>query len=201
MGFFDTIDRLKDAETEHLPPGKISSRAGRITQAMEVRPAKGAEKLNFLRPCPLCNGRNFIFGKNGGFFCPTCQPGIPGTPVEAGGPDRQDSEKEAGFPLKSETGFPGSVKADTTDQERAYFATAWSWIKGNMPDLLKAGWTRAALLKRSKYRYPTGWGIAWFQVWHQEGLVVTIGEKGKIIFSFFVCGKEITQTATPPLKK
>lgn len=37
-----------------------------------------------LKACPLCNGRDFIHGKKGGYFCVTCQPGIEGTPVKAG---------------------------------------------------------------------------------------------------------------------
>jgi hypothetical protein len=124
-----------------------------------------------------------LYNKNGGFFCLDCQPEATGTPVKAGGPDRQHDQAAA------------------TIEGREYFLTAWSWIKANMPELLAAGWTRRELLGRSKYRHPLKWGIAWFSVWHQEGLVVTIGKNGKIIFAFKASGKTITQAANPAMKR
>lgn len=38
-----------------------------------------------LKPCPICNGRDFVNGKQGGYFCKNCQPGIKGTSIKAGG--------------------------------------------------------------------------------------------------------------------
>ena len=39
-----------------------------------------------LKLCPLCNGREFIHGNQGGYFCRICQPDVrPGTPIRAGG--------------------------------------------------------------------------------------------------------------------
>lgn len=38
-----------------------------------------------IKPCPLCEGRDFVNGKQGRYFCKNCQPGIKGTPVKAGG--------------------------------------------------------------------------------------------------------------------
>jgi hypothetical protein len=202
MGFFDTIERVNDAEAKHFPPAKISDSAsqdtGTQTQPRASQPEKKAERrrqrFSFLRPCPLCGGKKFIHGQKGGFFCQLCQLGIIGTPVEAGGPDRQKQDQEAGP-------SGGSSHDNTMSQARGYFLTAWSWIKGNMPELLKAGWTRAALLQRSKHKYPLTWGVAWFSIWHEDAFDVTIGPKGEIVFSFQACGKTITQTARPPLKK
>jgi len=218
MGFFDTIERLKNAEAEQLQPEEISDQVNQGTGTKrqagtfqtEKKAGRRPERFSFLRPCPLCGGINFIFGNEGGFFCQVCQPGTIGTPVEAGGADRQLPDQEAVLQVGSgeneQNTFRGSRlsgtgKDTTTKQERGHFAAAWPWINGNILELLAAGWTRAALLQRSKYRYPTGWGIAWFPIWQQNALVVTIGKNGEIIFIFQVCGKTITQTARPPLKK
>lgn len=38
----------------------------------------------FLKPCPLCHGRDFIHGIRGGYFCVNCQPGQHGELVKAG---------------------------------------------------------------------------------------------------------------------
>lgn len=59
----------------------------------EIRPLK-AEIISFLmqppvetllKPCPICQGRDFVHGHKGGFFCIECQPGArPADPVRAG---------------------------------------------------------------------------------------------------------------------
>ncbi len=39
-----------------------------------------------LKPCPICNGLNFIHGHKGGYYCVVCQPDArPGLSVKAGG--------------------------------------------------------------------------------------------------------------------
>lgn len=216
MGFFDTIDRLKSEDSGHRPPEIIEDQATSNSQNSEKKPVEQPvftekkiwfkrEELTFLRPCLSCGGKDFIYGKDGGFFCLDCQPGAVGVPVKAGGPDRQKADPEAGLQECDTESFPGfsapagSRNIAEIEQGRGYFFTAWSWIKENMPELLAAGWTRAALLQRSKYRYPLKWGIAWFSVWHQKGLVVTIGKNGKVIFSFQEQGRTITQAASPTL--
>lgn len=217
MGFFDTIDRLKSEEPGHRPPEILADQTTRNSQNTEKKPVEHAdftkekiifrrETLLFLNPCPLCGGRDMLYNKNGAFFCLGCQPEATGTPVKAGGPDRQEADPEAGLHECDTKNFPGfsapagSRNIAEIEQGHGYFLTAWIWIKENMPELLAAGWTRAALLQRSKYRHPLKWGIAWFSVWHQKGLVVTIGQKGKIIFSLQEQGRTITQTASPPIK-
>lgn len=102
MGFFDTIERLKNEETEQQPE-KISGQVHQDTETKrhpgtcqaEKRAGRRPERFSFLRPCPLCCGINFIAGNEGGFFCQICQPGIMGTLVEAGGADRQQPDPEA----------------------------------------------------------------------------------------------------------
>lgn len=217
MGFFDTIDRLKSTETE-LQPAIITDQDSREnekkrqTGPFQVKKKTNSkpERLSFLRTCPLCNGKKFIYGNDGGFFCLVCQPGIMGTPVEAGGADRQQPDHEAVLQVvprenkqNTQRGsrLPETVKDTATKQERGHFAAAWPWIRSKLPELLAAGWTRAALFQRSKYRYPLGWGIAWFSIWNQDALVVTTGKNGEIIFTFQSCGRTITQTARPPIKK
>ncbi len=59
--------------------------------------APNPEKLKFLKPCPICGGRDFIHGHEGGFFCISCQPGIEGLPVLALG-YRNPPEKAKGLP-------------------------------------------------------------------------------------------------------
>jgi len=191
MGFFDTIDRIKTEKTAAQITTDSTRRPGPAPQTSKETPVEHAdftkkkisfrrETLSFLRPCPLCGGRDMLFNKTGGFFCLDCQPEATGTPVKAGGPDRQHDPAAA------------------TIEGREYFMTAWSWIKNNLPELLASGWTRRELLGRSKYRYPLKWGIAWFSVWHQNGVIVTIAQNGKIVFSFQEQGKAKTLSASPP---
>jgi len=218
MGFFDTIERLKNTEAEQLQHEKISGQAHQGTETKrqpgiyqaEKKAGRRPERFSFLRPCPLCGGINFIYGNEGGFFCQVCQPGSMGTPVEAGGADRQQPDHEAVFQVglgehvqNIQRGFlfSGSYKVTANKQEQGHFTAAWPWVNGNMLELLAAGWTRAALLQRSKYPYPTGWGIAWLPIWHQNGLIVNIGKNGEIIFAFESCRRTITQTARPAAKK
>lgn len=216
MGFFDTIDKLKSIKTE-LIPAKITDQDGqnaeKSRQPATIQAEKTAktkpDRLSFLRPCPLCSSRDFIYGNAGGFFCQDCQPGIVGIPVEAGGADRQKNDPETPPPGHTDSleadnrgsfQHPRERKNTALELERGYFATAQVWIKKNIHDLQAAGWTRAALFQRSKFRFPSRWGIAWFSVWHEKGLVVTIGRNGQIIFTFEYCDKTITQTAWPPRK-
>lgn len=159
-----------------------------------------AEILSFLRPCPLCDGRNFVLGSHGGFFCTGCQPGIPGQPIEAAGPDREKIDLNLDFQA---AGGPGSSpgRSDShqiTDQERENFKAAWPWIKERLPDLLTAGWSRAALLRRGKHRHPSGnWGVAWLSVWKQPSLTVMIAHNGSIVFLFLSNGRTTRQTSHP----
>jgi hypothetical protein len=207
MGFFDTIDRLKNTETEPQPViiteqdsqgSEKKSHSGPFQ--VKKKASSKPERLSFLRPCLLCGGKKFIYGTVGGFFCLACQPGIVGIQVEAGGADRQDPDQEAALQVDAGQ-HENESKNICQIQEKAYFMMALPWIKSKLPKLLAAGWTRAALLQRSKYRYPTGWGIAWFSIWKQDALAVTIGKNGEIFFTFQSCGRTITQTARPPIKK
>ncbi|MBB5348977.1 hypothetical protein JWG42_01685 [Desulfoprunum benzoelyticum] len=227
MSFFDAIDRLKktDSTSNHgksdqPEPEKAHQRAPKegdecqgeeeIAVSHNITPATGPkkstdqatkrnrkpERLSFLRPCPICKGRLFIYGSRGGFFCSNCTPHIEGQPVEATGPDRLQSNQgvDSTLPL----GFTPQASTRSLGENPENFKAAWPWIKVNMQDLLKAGWTRAALVRRGKLRYPCGnWGVAWFSVWKIEGLVIEIGRNGKIVFTFESCGRKITQAAYP----
>ena len=42
------------------------------------------KRVDWLKPCPLCMGKDFIHGVNGGYFCKACQPRT-GEAVRAGG--------------------------------------------------------------------------------------------------------------------
>jgi hypothetical protein len=199
MGLFDDIDALtapRDGENQPEPPAGPPPRP-------RSAPRK-PERLNFLQPCPLCDGRQFIHGVGGGFFCETCQPGQQGQPVEAAGPDRQvptitpeDLEPVAAVGSTHQADIPDT---EPTEQQRAYFLAAWQWITKNKEPLLAAGWTPATLFRRSIYRWPYGhWGVAWLPVWNKPGVTVTIGHRGELIFSFSSNGRAITQAAHKPL--
>lgn len=163
------------------------------------------EQLSFLQPCPLCKGRAFIHIDGGGFVCRTCQPGFFGHPVEATGPDRPSPSPYTELHMANDSEPIGNLSLLTdhiTEQQRAHFAAAWPWIKENMNRLCSAGWTRAALMRRAKFRWPYGpWGAAWLPVWNKPGVTVTIGQRGEIVFSFTSNGRIITQAAHKPTIK
>lgn len=220
MGFFTTIDRLKtinpDPDQAHValikaqgppvehPAGHETEPAVPLSADTGQQPAKGQqvkkqrkpERLSFLRPCPLCAGRAFIFGLHGGFFCSTCQPGIKGQPVEATGPDRKQDLQAVPDPAGSaETMYVPRAFAGRLGESPENFKEAWPWLNKNLSTLLSAGWTRATLFQRGKHRYPTGvWGAAWFDVWRKEILTISIGKDGALSFTFRTPGKIIEQT-------
>jgi|GEM_PF-3593323 len=92
--------------------------------------------------------------------------------------------------------------ADTLpDREREYFRAGYAWIMDHLQELLAAGWTRPALFRRSKFRYPYGhWGAAWLSVWIKSNLQVRLGSRGDIVFTYPSGGRQIEQTAHRPGK-
>lgn len=221
MGFFDTIEKLTAIPV--TLPEQEATKPPAITTSRQRPPAdpgnedlwrpteqdyaerkrlmnQKPERLSFLQPCPICNGRVFIHIIGGGFTCRVCQPGFLGKPVEATGPDRPAPDQELKMANDSSTTGGQPTPTDyLTEKERNHFKAAWPWIKENKQQLLAAGWTRAALLQRSKFRWPYGpWGLAWLPVWSKEGVSVTIGKAGKIIFTYQSCGRTITQAAHLP---
>ncbi len=161
------------------------------------------ERLSFLAPCPVCQGRAFLHIEGGGFVCRTCTPGLFGYPVEATGPDRQAPAMDADLSPAGEgddaATDPLPAVNHQADELRAIFVAAWPWIKENKAALLAAGWTISSLARRSKFRWPCGpWGLAWLPVWTKPGLTVTIGHRGEVVFTFPSSGRTITQSAHPP---
>jgi hypothetical protein len=133
----------------------------------------------------------------------SCQPGQQGQPVEASGPNRQAPTitPEDLQPANDVETPHQACTADTkpTEEQRAYFRSAWPWIAKNKQALITAGWTPATLFRRARYRWPYGpWGVAWLPVWGWPGLVVTIVPRGGIAFTYPSHGRTITQTAHPP---
>lgn len=199
MGFFDTILEL----TEYPETTAILNNDSPITPDRQGRKIKKTgknqkkpEKLSFLRPCPVCAGRDFIYGTNGGFFCVVCQPGIVGHPITAAGPERQrpdeGHEEEEGADLEGSSSPLAPSRMDRC--ERKNLDAAWPILKEMMPALLAAGWTRGALLSRD---YRKTQGIAWFPVWRRPGLTVTIGTQGQLVFSFRSGNQDVQQTGWP----
>ena len=161
------------------------------------------QRLSFLDPCPLCNGRAFLHLVGGGFICRTCHPGLFGYPVEAAGMDRPASSLDTDLLLVGDnpdtaTSDP-APNAEPTQQQRAHFTAAWPWIKKHKPALLAAGWTMAALVRRARCRWPYGlWGVAWLPLWSKPDVVISMGRRGEIVFVFSSGGRIITQTAHRP---
>ncbi len=102
MGFFDFVQNTDDQAQEPVTiPAETTARENKkpVQQQESRRRLKKPrpERLKFLKPCPICRGKEFTHGKNNGFFCNTCQPGIEGTPVIAAG-SRQPPETVDGLP-------------------------------------------------------------------------------------------------------
>ncbi|MBM9615976.1 hypothetical protein JWJ90_17035 [Desulfobulbus rhabdoformis] len=163
---------------------------------------KKPERLSFLQPCPVCRGREFMHLEGSGFQCRTCQPWNVGYPVLATGPDRQASTvKTERLPVDSDTDEPANTPPrgnQPTEKQQTNFTAAWPWISSHKEELRAAGWTMASLIKRSKYRWPIGFGVAWLSVWSRKNLRASIGRHGEIIFTFQSTGRTIKQTAWPP---
>ncbi|MCF8056544.1 MAG: hypothetical protein K9K37_07885 [Desulfocapsa sp.] len=204
MSFFDFIDReLKSQpcdsaqQTENIKVTSNNSRDGNLNN-WQHRPKQ--EKLNFLKPCSLCSGREFISKPQGGFFCTQCQPGAVGIPVTAGG-EREvpvSTDEPALFPANDK----GSAKPDRRNKEKqnqqANFKAAIPWIQTHLEELQATGWTRPALFRRGKHKWPIGnWGLAWVAPWNRDNLKIAIGVEGKLIFIFSSSGRRIAQTAIP----
>lgn len=226
MRLQDAIDQLAQGNAPILPQEArqnspiFTTGGGKNTQTGEqrvpghkktVQPRKQTrhtgtpkpERLAFLHPCPLCSGRSFVAGTGGGFFCTTCQPGIEGHLVEATGQATRKARPTLEPMPAVDHNHHGHAPTDpqpeqVTAQQREFFRAAWPWIKENKAQLIRSGWTMAALVARSKFRWPCGrWGIAWITVWKREQLQVTINDRGFIVFTFRYCGKTVIQTAKP----
>jgi hypothetical protein len=230
MRLSDAIDQLAQGTAPNLPPEARHNRPFFIhevskntkTRKQEApcpkkkeqprrqtrpRTMPKPERLAFLHPCPICSGRSFVAGNGGGFFCTTCQPGIEGHPVEATGKTTRKA-RPALEPMPAMDHNHLILAAtdpqpeQVTAQQREFFQAAWPWIKENKAQLTRSGWTMAALVSRSKFRWPCGrWGLAWLPVWKREQLQVTINDRGSIVFTFRYCGKIATQTAKPQVIK
>ena len=182
-------------QADPAPPLHKQPRTQQPGADLANRPPRKVEKFNFLKPCPLCHGRDFIYGQNGGFFCIQCQPGHKGTLVSANGAEREST-------LDNELKTAHDTIQSPIFKEKGYFQAAFPWIMENLQALQAAGWTRPELFSRSRQRWPTGsWGVAWLGVWVHDDLRVSVGPKGKLVFIFTSCGREIVQTARPSSQK
>ena len=62
--------------------------------------------------------------------------------------------------------------------DKRIFLIAIVWIRDNLSELLRVGWTRAALLRRGRFSYPCGnWGIAWLDVWGKDDVHTDIDKE------------------------
>ena len=155
------------------------------------------EELSFLRPCPTCQSRHFTYGKNGGFFCNTCQPGIAGSPAYATGHDRLNVYAVETTTTQSPVQNV-SAQIRKTNQKAECFKIGFPWILAHLEELLAVGWTKPELFRRSRHRWCVGnWGLAWVNTWTRPGVIIAIEEKGRVSFTFKSGSSTITQAAYP----
>ncbi len=201
MSLFDQLEQISPSPGQKNTPDPAQTRKKYVPKQAKLpkkpRQKRKPERLSFLFPCPICQGTSFVHGNAGGFYCKTCQPGIEGHLVEATGknkPERITTKAAAG-----DDQIPGPKPMDRAGElQQQAFAVAWPWIKENKAQLLSAGWTMAALVRRGKFKWPYGkWGVAWLSVWIREGATFSLGSRGEIIFSFQNNGKTVKQTAFP----
>jgi len=211
MGFFDTIEKIQTAEMETTPQGRSDLQGEQPQEDFQIRqPAKHdqgkrPEDLSFLSPCRICGSRDFFFTLEHGFSCRACHPestGLhvkaTGDPPEFSGPVDQGNGQEIHPRTETATSSLLQSRCSIPLEAQQNFTAAWPWIKENMQVLLGAGWTRARLVRRGRFRHPMGnWGIAWNSVWKTEGLFIEIGRNGRIVFTFESCGRKVTQAAYP----
>ena len=190
MSLFDFIEN--DPESEEARPEK----------EVRYQPVNhsNVEKLAFLKPCPLCSGKDFISKQKGGFFCIKCQPNQKGIRVFAAG-NRKKPGKECDTLHEQVEKKPSNTQRKVTAGNSPHFQTALPWIMDHLEELQKIGWTRPSLFRHGKHRFPIGvWGVAWFLIWTKANLQINICKRsGAIRFSFTgTDGRKICQTAYPP---
>ena len=182
MSFFDLVENTADQAAEQpLDRARIPAENKGKNNGHQKAPKP--EKLKFLKPCPICGGRDFIHGHKGGFFCISCQPGIEGLPVLALG-YRKPPEKAKGLPCPT-------CGATTYGKEEKGFL---------LPDgTVTDGWTRPELFRRDSCVWPLRkWGLCWLPVWKKPNVKIKVEDSGRLIFSFTgVDGRRIEQTAFP----
>jgi hypothetical protein len=112
--------------------------------------------------------------------------------------DPQDDMEISAGPAAVPCTLPRSRRM-VAPEEAQNFTAAWPWIKENMTQLLKAGWTRAALVRRGRLRHPVGnWGIAWLSFWREPSLSVSINNHGNFVFTYPGRDRAITFTTQKP---
>lgn len=118
-----------------------------------------------------------------------------------------NNDPEAEHLAKAETGPPDmSTTLETIQPNRTArklkgenlenFQAAWPWLNANLDTLLAVGWTRAELFQRGKYRFPLGrWGIAWLDTWRRDGVLINLGNRGQVIFTYSNRNRKIVQSS------
>ena len=177
---------------------QVPTKANRPVPTSKNRKSKPKpEKLKFLKPCPICAGREFTHGKKGGFFCNFCQPGIDGHRVVALGYRKPRGSEKKLIRVEQRHG-KAAIKSNRREGPEKHLQAAFPWIMEHLPELLEAGWTRPELFRRGTRKWPVGnWGVAWGTAWKKENLVVTVGHKGELIFTFTSGGRESVQRCFP----
>lgn len=114
-------------------------------------------------------------------------------------PDPREADTEPESPLAEEHSSRNSRNRRKGPGEEN-FKVAWQWIRDNQDLLIAMGWTKAELFRRGRFRCPLGrWGVAWLDVWSKEGLSVSIGARGQIVFKFSSNNRMIQQSAYPAM--
>lgn len=221
MGFIDEYHALhgltkpkkkKQQATPVFPlkdPSQLEKGGVDNEKTSRVKKQKAPEKLNFLRPCPICEGRKFTCSITGGFFCIKCQPKQEGVYVIAGGHERPKNNPQKNTILKKYGNANTEHSSNDLEQakrsrkrnkrqggEYAFFEISLPWICKHQAELLAAGWSKPSLYRRAKTTWPTGpWGLAWRSCWSWPRLKAKILNDGSVAFSYQGPHGKITQVA------
>lgn len=184
MGFFSTIERLKNTPLPADVPCKF---------VQENFKDQGVSQGSAAFSHPAA-----VLDSVGATSPPTHRTGTPPAEKKTTATTSADSPEAQTPPADPYTDEPTNPAppAKRLGENRENFDAAWPWLQANLAALLAAGWTRASLFQRGKRRYPVGrWGIAWLDVWRREGLAVSIGTKGQVVYRFEISNRIVTQTS------
>ena len=177
---------------------KIAPESTKCGAPKPLKPSS-AIRVNFarveaiLKPCPLCNGSEFVHGNKGGYFCKDCQPGHEGALIKAGSKRLVTNLKRHVPDWNTPEDNHSNLGRKSREKHPPSFLTAHRWISQHRFKLLGFGWTPPELYRRNKSK-----GIAWLRIWDKPDLQVSLGRSGEVVFHFATTtGKKIQQTAFP----
>jgi hypothetical protein len=204
-------DGTKERKLAEIATIALASSGNKETvESIDSVAAECIDVDTWLYPCCICGGIEFIgaiytdIKPVESFWCVTCQEvpngWIKRRRVNSQKRSRRPDRKEEFISLCEEDFDPSSANTPRTSSAEALkcFRIGYTWLNDHLDELLVAGWTRAELFRRGRYRWPIGdWGVAWLSSWSDPGKDASIGARGEIVFSFKTATGQAQQTAWP----